>query len=222
MRFSVALRNSIWLAVLCLSAQEQKPPGKDALTNEAKGLAPRGAPANYQAQAKAGTVTIGAEFMRHAVPTALGTLSTEDYVVVELGMFAAPGERTKLSITDFSLRINGKKPLPTQPYGMVLANVKDPEWEPPEPPKPKGGGLSTGGDSGGAQGEPPHAPPKMPMPLQHAMQQKVQKAALPEGDRALPQAGLLFFSYHGRSEGIKSVVLMYTGPAGKTTLTLQP
>jgi hypothetical protein len=38
----------------------------------------------------------------------------------------------------------------------------------------------------------------------------------------LPEAGLLFFSYHGRSEQIKSVELIYSGPAGKATLTLQP
>jgi hypothetical protein len=54
------------------------------------------------------------------------------------------------------------------------------------------------------------------------MQVKVQKAALPEGDRALPVAGLLFFLYHGRNEQLKSVELIYSGPAGKATVTLQP
>jgi hypothetical protein len=62
----------------------------------------------------------------------------------------------------------------------------------------------------------------MPMPLVHTMQVKVQKAALPEGDRALPVAGLLFFLYHGRNEQLKSVELIYSGPAGKATVTLQP
>jgi len=56
----------------------------------------------------------------------------------------------------------------------------------------------------------------------HTMQVKVQKAALPEGDRALPVAGLLFFLYHGRNEQLKSVELIYSGPAGKATVTLQP
>jgi hypothetical protein len=54
------------------------------------------------------------------------------------------------------------------------------------------------------------------------MQQKIEKAAMPEGDRALPEAGLLFFAYHGNSEKIKSVVLTYSGPAGKATLNHQP
>jgi hypothetical protein len=54
------------------------------------------------------------------------------------------------------------------------------------------------------------------------MAQRVQKAVLPEGDRALPQAGLLFFSYRGKPQGIRSIELLYSGPAGKVTLPLQP
>jgi hypothetical protein len=168
-----------------------------------------------------GAVTIGAEFMRHAVPTPQAEFSTEDYVVVEVGLFGAPGERARLSVHDFSLRINGKKALPGLPYGVVLGNLKDPNWAPPEPPKPKGGGLSTNADGGNAN-DPPPPPPKMPMPLVHAMQVKVEKAAMPEGDRTLPQAGLLFFEYRGQSDKIKSVELVYSGSAGKAAITLQP
>ena len=54
------------------------------------------------------------------------------------------------------------------------------------------------------------------------MQQHVQNAALPEGDRALPVAGLIFFKYGGLPKGIHSVELLYSGPAGKATVTLQP
>lgn len=62
----------------------------------------------------------------------------------------------------------------------------------------------------------------MPMPLVLAMDQKVQKARLPEGERALPQAGLVFFLYRGKAQTIHSVELMYSGPGGKTTMALQP
>jgi hypothetical protein len=51
------------------------------------------------------------------------------------------------------------------------------------------------------------------------MEQRVQKAALPEGDRPLPQAGLIFFEHHGK---VTSVELTYTGAAGTAILTLQP
>ena len=52
--------------------------------------------------------------------------------------------------------------------------------------------------------------------------QRAQKAALPEGDRTLPVAGLLFFQYSGKAKSIRSVDLIYNGPAGKATLELQP
>ncbi len=51
------------------------------------------------------------------------------------------------------------------------------------------------------------------------MQQKVQKASLPEGDRPLPAAGLIFFEHHGKTT---SAELIYASPAGKAILKLQP
>ena len=225
MRFPQVLKYSTSILFLCLCAQAQTPPAKDTPSTEAKGLPLRANPTDYQAQAKAGTVTLGAEFMRHAVNTPQGEFSAEEYVVVEVGLFGAAGERLKVSTADFSLRINGKKAaLPGQPFGVIFATLKDPNWEPPEPvggAKPKGGAIKTGGDEKGEGGAPP-APVHMPVPLRHAMEQKVQKAALPEGDRALPLAGLLFFYYRNKSTSIQSVELLYSGPAGKATLDLQP
>lgn len=224
MRFTSALRPWLWIFVvlassaLCQSAQEEGT--KDT---PAKGMPPRTAPTEYQTQARAGAVTIGAEFMGHAVPTPEHTFSSEDYVVVEAGLFGPPEARSTLSRDDFSLRINGKKVAsPSEPYELVFHSLKDPEWQPPEPPEPKGSksGLSTGG--GGNQDTAPPPPPKMPFPLRRAMEQQVQRAAMQEGDRPLPQAGLLFFLYRGKTEGIKSLELIYSGAAGKATLTLQP
>ena len=220
MQVSCVLRNSLWLAAVCLCAQEK--PVTAVNPADIPRMRPRASANDYQAHARAGSVSIGAEFMRHAVPTPQGEFSTEDYVVVEAGLFGPAGEKAKLSTQDFSLRVNGKKAVPGQPFGVVLSNLKDPSWQPPEAPKPKGGGLSTGGGEGGNPGDPPPAPPKMPLPLVHIMQIKVEKASMPEGDRALPEAGLLFFAYRGVGDKIKSVELMYSGPAGKATLTLQP
>ena len=64
-------------------------------------------------------------------------------------------------------------------------------------------------------------PVKMPFPLERAMQQSVQRAALPEGDRTLPVAGLMFSEFRGREKSIRSVELVYTGPAGNATVALQ-
>ena len=220
MRLLAALTIGV-LTAAC--GQGQDTPAKGAPI-ESKGLPPRATPADYQAQTKAGTLTIAAEFARHAVPTAQGPLSTEDFVVVEMGLFGAPDARMKISAGDFSLRINGKKaPLPSLPYGMILSSVKDPEWQPPEPPKSKSkGGLSTGGNGDQSDSNAPPPPVKIPIEVQRAMAQRVQKATLPEGDRTLPVAGLIYFQYRGAAKSIRSVELIYDGPAGKATLALQP
>jgi hypothetical protein len=221
------LIGAVLTAVLCpgasgQDAQSKDAPSKDAPIREATGIPPRTAPSEYQAHAQAGAVTIAAEFTRHSVATLQATLSTEDYVVVEVGLFGPPDARLKISHEDFSLRINAKKVwLPAEPYGVVFRSLKDPEWVPPEPPggKSKTGGITTDGGAGADNSAP--APVHMPIELERVMQQRVQKAALPEGDRVLPQAGLIFFPYRGKSEGIRSVELTYTGPSGKVLLTLQ-
>jgi hypothetical protein len=204
-------------------AQAQDTPSKGPPIEATKGMPPRATPGDYQAQAQAGAVTIAAEFTGHSVPTLQGPLTTEDYVVVETAFFGAPDAQIKLSSDDFSLRINGKKtPLPSLPYGMVLASLKDPEWVPPEAAKSKSKTSLGGGGQGEGQADGPPPPVKIPIGVQRAMAQRVQKATLPEGDRALPLAGLIFFQYRGGAKGIHSVELIYAGSAGKATLTLQP
>jgi hypothetical protein len=221
MRLSPALRIGVLMAAICLCVEGQNTPTKDA-PSEAKGIPPRATPADYLTHAQAGTVTVAAEFKGHSVPTLEKTLSTEDYVVIEAALFGPPGARLELSFEHFSLRINGKKkPLPSQPYGLVLASLKDPEWQPPEAAASK---SRTSVGTGGTEelGSAPPRPVRIPIELQRAMALNVQKAVLPEGDRTLPQAGLVFFQYAGRAQSIHSVELLYAGPSGKATLKLQP
>jgi hypothetical protein len=218
---SIALRIGVLIAAIGQCVQGQSTPAREVPV-EARGMPPRATPADYQSQAQAGAVTIAAEFKGHSVPTVQGTLSTEDYVVVEVGFFGAPGATAKLASGDFSLRINGKKaPLPSQPYGLVVGSVKDPEWEPPVPAASKTK-TSVGGGGKGEQGDAPPAPVKVPIEVQRAMAKSVQKAVLPEGDRTLPQAGLIFFQYRGKQQSIHSIELVYDGPAGKAAVKLQP
>jgi len=168
-------------------------------------------------------MTIAAEFVGHFVPTLQGNLTTEDYVVVETGMFGPPEAPIKVFLGDFSLRINGKKtPLPAQPYGMVIKSLKDPDWEPPaasESSSTSKTKVNTGG--GGSKDKDPPPPVRIPVEVQRAMQQRIQKASLPEGDRTVPVAGLIFFQY-GRAQGIRSIELIYNGSAGSVTLELRP
>jgi hypothetical protein len=209
-------------SVLGQDAQKQDAQKKDA-TREAKGVPPRAAPGDYQAHEQAGATTIAAEFTGHALPTPEAVLSTDDYVVVEVGLFGPAEARLKLSFDDFSLRINGKKmPSPAQPYGVVFQSLKDPEWEASVPAESKSKtSFGTGGRGQGSTDSTP-APVHMPIELKRVMQERVQKASLPEGERALPVAGLIYFPYGGKAQGIRSIELIYSGAAGKATLALHP
>lgn len=210
--------------VLSAAAAQQTASPADAQPSETRGMPARATPADYQAHGKAGPLTLGAEFFQHTVPTPQGPLATEDYVVVEAGIFGPPGARTTVNPQDFSLRINGKKnPQQSEAYPNVFKSLKDPEWEPPESAAKSEAktAISSGGKGGLNPGDPPpvvHPPFK----LQRQWNQRMEKEAFPEGDRQLPQAGLLFFPYRGKASNIHSLQLIYNGPAGKAVLELQP
>ena len=192
----------------------------------AQGIPPRVSAAEYLTHQQVADVTIAAEFLGHSLPTSESILQSEDYVVVETALYGAtPDAKLKLSVDDFSLRINGKKtPLPGQPYEVVFKSLKDPELEPTAAEqKEKTNSVSTGG-SGKNNADANLPPPKYhpPIALQRAWQQRVAKASLLEGERQLPQAGWIYFEYRGKAQSIHSVELIYSGPAGKLTMALQP
>lgn len=188
-----------------------------------KGMPPRSNANEYLAHVQLGKVSIGAEFDEHSIPTPEVLLTTEDYVAVEIAFFGAAGQRLTISDSNFSLRINGKKAvLPPEQYAAIFRNVRDPSYAPPEleqAKKEKTNGINAGGGGQNDAYVPiVHIPPEM----ERAMDLHVTNAALPDGDRALPVAGLLFFHYTGQAKGIKTVELLYNGPAGKATIALNP
>lgn len=199
-------------------AQDAAPPEAPV---RAGGLPARTSAADYQFHAKAGTATIAAEFLGHGVPTLDGgPYTTEDYVMVEAAIFGAPGARMNVTYQDFSLRLNGKKmPLPAQSYVLVFKSLKDPDFEPTQAEKDKGKTSMSAGGAGQANDS---LPPliKMPIEMRRAMEQRVLKVSLAEGERALPQAGLLFFEYRGSEKKITGLELIYNGAAGKATVPL--
>ena len=220
---SRSLAIALVAAILGQGASGQSAPGKTVPGAETPRLPARATPAEYRSHTQAGAVTIAAEFVGHSVPTPMATFTTEDYVVVEVALFGPPEARLKLSPGGFSLRINEKKtPLTAQSYLLVYKSLKDPEYVAPEEIEAKK--SKTSSDPEGGSGASDRTPPRIhiPFPVQHLMEQRVQKASLPEGERSLPEAGLLFFQYHGRDSGIYALELVYGGPAGKATLPLQP
>jgi hypothetical protein len=235
MRFSAALKIGTVIGALCVCtlarAQDTPPPPTPAapvrdVQVKKEGIPARAAAGDYQAHAQAGTVTVAAEFRGHAIPTADLLLNSEDYVTVEVAFFGPPDARLKLSIEDFSLRINGKKAtLPNQSDLMVFKSVKDPEWEPEvKAEKANKTSIGNGGGGRGGQADQGGPPPVVhpPIALQRDWEHRVEKASLLEGERALPQAGFIFFKYGGKTKNLKSIELIYDGPAGKATLSLEP
>ena len=228
MQLSISLKTiSLGAVALCLYAQAPSAPLADhsaptqpvgGTINEPQGLPPRTSPSDYPTQAKLGAIALAADFAGHGVPTPDGPLFTESYVVVEVAFFGAPGTRLPISFNDFSLRINNKKnATPSEPYERVGTSVKDPEWTPSEKPEKGGKGILGGGGNDTSK-----EPPRPPAELRRAWSQRVNKAALADGDRLLPQDGLLYFSYGGQVKSIRSLELIYAGPAGKATLDLNP
>jgi len=204
--------------ILLGSLRAQNAPGNKPHPIEVTGVPPRSTPADYPAHIQMGNVTIAAEFAGHSVPRPEDPLSTDDFVVVEAGVFGAPGAHITLAPDNFSLRINDKKPVPSQTFVVVASSLKDPEWVPPDQPKAKAK-TSFGGGGGN---DTTTLPPKVPIELRRSMMQYIEKNSLPEGDRSLPVAGLLFFPFHGKTQNIHSLELIYSGPAGKGTLPIQP
>jgi len=194
--------------------------GGQTPTPSHEGIPPRESPSDYQFQAKAGTLTVAAEFTGHSVGLPEGPLTTEDFVVIETGVYGPSGARTKLAAADFSLRINGKKAVTGQPYGLVVNSLRNRELEPTAAEQKSKTSVNSGGGQQDSSSTP--APYRVPDALKHEWGQRLQRASLPEGDRALPQGGLLYFPYRGKTEKITSLELIYAGPAGQFTLALQP
>jgi hypothetical protein len=200
-------------------------PEKAPLIIEGKGLPPRSAPSDYSAHAQVGAVTIGADFTGHNVGTQDGSLTTSDYVVIEAGVFGPPGARLMLSAGDFSLRINGsKKALASEPYELVAKSLKDPDYEPPTPASKTGKTIVNTGakDDGTDPNAPPPALVPIPFEVKRGWALRVKRDSLLIGDRTLPQAGLLFFQYSGGTKGLRSIELIYSGPAGKGIISIHP
>src|SRR5579883_92888 len=81
----------------------------------AEGVPPRATPGDYQAHKELGKITIAADFAGHFVTTPDKMLTTDDWVVVEVALYGPEGTRLQLSPDQFSLRINGRKPIPSEP-----------------------------------------------------------------------------------------------------------
>jgi hypothetical protein len=192
-----------------------------------------------------GELSIGAEFLVRSLPSPDGMLTPRGYLVVEVAVFGPPVTYATLSSSLFSLRVNGAKAgiLAQSPFLVERAFDPPPAGTDPSLTVGNGNGGIIFGDPGGNPGAGPNSAPlplprdpsSTPMPrrpptppITNAPRYEpmppaevVKRAALPSGELRLPQAGVLFFAYPGDSDKIRTVELIYEGPARKGSITLR-
>jgi hypothetical protein len=197
-------------------------------------------PEEYPARMTVGNVTIAAENLGPGVPTPSGGILARDYITIEVALFEdGLGHRADISQRQFALRINGATTLlrPDTP-GAVAASIKYPDWE--EHPTLVGtAGAGNGeviigrpqaverfpGDHRPAEQQGGGPMPRVDNPVAKkadpaTVDELVTRAALPEGDVALPISGCLYFPYKKKLKTIKKLELVYAGPLGEGTLRI--
>jgi hypothetical protein len=208
----------------------------------AQGLPPRASPLDYPAHAALDkNFTLAAENLLHTLPTANGSLVANDYLVIEAAAFGPVKERIDLAAGNFTLVITMGKNTSTvhaDSSGSVAASIKFSDWT-QRPGASLSGGVGDTGATIGTQtpaghfpGDPSVRPPyPSPVPPQEnpagierepavPIDERIQRASLPEGNSVAPVAGLLFFPFRGKTKSIKSLELVYDGPAGHVKLKL--
>lgn len=212
-----------------------------AVALHADGTVPKSSAAGYPAHAQLKSLSIGAEYQVHSFSGPGGTFIARDYLVVEVALYPPTGAELAVAQSHFRLRLNGKTRFPQAPQ-FVAASLKYPDWE-YRPRMEAGAGA---GNSGVILGRPVPAerfpgdptstrrlpnPPRAPDPNDRAGIDKeepvradevVIASALPEIPAAKPVSGYLYFAYKGKTRPIKSLELIYDGPAGTVTLPLLP
>jgi hypothetical protein len=230
MQAVLSFRNCVaaaaFAAALCQAAGGQSPAPPKKADSEIPRLGPRAAAADYRYHAKVGNYSLGAEFKGHVVPTPELALETENYVAVDVGLFGPAGSRLVISREHFTLKVNDKKTAPAQSFVALYESIKDPLYESPDTIADKKAKNSEEGSAAeksaeyGSDRNPKWRP--VPFPVRREWEQRLAKSSLAEGDRALPEGGLIYFSFRGRESSIYSLQLSYSGPAGKATLEMEP
>ena len=169
---------------------------------------------------------LGAEYMVHSIPTPSGILIADDYLIVDVAFFGPLKTKLDLSSGNFVLRINNQKSaIQPNSAASVAASLKYPSFaQPSSGPAVTGGvGIGLGMPIPVSRPLPNPAPADPNGPAREVetpLEERIEHAALVEGDQPTPASGLIFFPYRGRMKSIKSIELIYEGPAGKVSLKL--
>lgn len=199
-------------------------------------------PAAYEFSGDAGKLGIGATYMgRSFAATPRGSQDRQktvlhdcgNYIVIEVGAFAARAFSGELRIADFRLKINGQKiTLSAASPGLVANTLHNRDMDPQRNRMVYSGGM---GGTDVMVGQPRQQPrfPGDPTPRQRRPAGTVSEekpgqdwdvaieSALPEGPLQSGRAGNLFFEYPGKMTKVRTIVLEYEGAGGKLEIKLR-
>ena len=173
----------------------------------------KNAPSDYPAQGCVADFKLGAEYMVSSFSAQEESFTVDHYLIVEIGIF--PQGEAKIDLRRFTLRINGKTSLMTQTPGMVAASVKYPDWTSKPEMTAAAGPVLVGrppgverfpGDRRNQRGIPGQVIETQEPKVDHAG--LIETAALSEGKRSKPIAGLLYFPYDKKLKTIRTVDLL--------------
>lgn len=201
------------------------------------GTAPKPSAAGYPAHADLGKFAIGAEYNVRSVGGEKEMFVVPEYLVIEVAVYPAKGQRIEVTSAHFMLRINGKKKntLFPQTPAMVAASLKYPDWE-QRPSLVMSGGYGDGqiivgrprdvarfpGDRREDQRRAPRpqiGDPQQAKPGMTAEEVAVDRA-LPTGPTAGPISGYLYYFFKGKPKSIKSLELIYDPGEHPVTIRL--
>jgi hypothetical protein len=201
------------------------------------GTSPKASARDYPAHASVDRLSLGAEYLVHSFSSGRQMYIARDYLVVEVALFPAKGESFVARAADFSLRVNGRKPVLSPQSPEIVANeLKYPDrnarsgMESTEQVGPVIFGQPRPaerfpGDPNAQTRQPlPRAPDDNPTGQEREPQIKAEElvvqAAWPEGEHHGPASGFLYFPYRGKISRIRTVELLIAGASGSTTLAL--
>lgn len=212
-----------------------------AFTGVTEGLQTKQNASQYYAHADLReAASIGADFLGKYMPIPENTVYSDEYIFVEVALFAPPGRRAEVKNQQFKLTVNGKD-LAVQPPGAVattqgfLEMIARPELsvdartdggaleigaqksrpDPADTPREQPKNTPPPDQASGADGQPGQAEPTQDPG------QAVRASVLHEGEYGLPVSGYLCFSFEGKLKKIKHAELVYNGPLGSATLKLK-
>jgi hypothetical protein len=201
------------------------------------GTEPRKNVLEYPAHLQAAHGDLGVEYFGRAYDGPAGAFFAEDYLVIEVMLYAEKGRPLKIQPGDFRLRLNGA----TREWGAVTAGtvalaIRQPGMDKIGTGVVVGGGVGPGGVVlGGPRtverfpGDPRTRGPNRPAAVGDERESDVQKAAKaavalalePVRAEAGGAGGLLYFHWRGKTRDLKKIELIYDGEAGRGSVRLR-